>query len=275
MTLTSVVRQGAPRDVTLAIPRMPDTLRAGQFFLARCEAPVQQNHAPPATHASSQTEPRLTTHNLETFVPYLRRPLFPTRIERDGTGWRVSFHLEDSADEGHAWLASRIEGEEVDLLGHFGNGFELQTQTRSLLLAADATSAPTLFPLMESMLDRGGRVTLLLRDDTGEVGTLLSDLPFAAEARVENVSTFGDALADMVRWADQLCLALPLRDYAQVSALVRRVRLRPTPRFAQALVRTPLPCGVGACLACIVPLAKGRHTRACVHGPVFDLFEVG
>jgi aerobic-type carbon monoxide dehydrogenase small subunit (CoxS/CutS family) len=41
--------------------------------------------------------------------------------------------------------------------------------------------------------------------------------------------------------------------------------------FAQALIQVELPCGVGACLACTIPLPNGSRTRACVHGPVFDL----
>jgi len=36
-------------------------------------------------------------------------------------------------------------------------------------------------------------------------------------------------------------------------------------------VDAPLVCGVGACLACAVPLPRGGVTRSCVHGPVFDL----
>jgi dihydroorotate dehydrogenase electron transfer subunit len=39
-------------------------------------------------------------------------------------------------------------------------------------------------------------------------------------------------------------------------------------------VDADLACGYGACLACVVPLANGSLTRACVHGPVFDLLEL-
>jgi hypothetical protein len=41
--------------------------------------------------------------------------------------------------------------------------------------------------------------------------------------------------------------------------------------LVQCLVDARLACGYGACLACLTPLANGRWTRACVHGPVFDL----
>lgn len=254
MSIFATTLAATDQTITLAFPRLSATLLPGQFFLARCEA------APPD---------RLTWN------PYLRRALFPTRIERDGSGWRVTFLLEDAHDEGYAWLASRIEGEQVDLLGPFGKGFALQTQTRSILLAGEASTAPLLYPLMETMLDRGGRVALLLRGEDGDASAILSDLPYAVEARSEGVATFGDALAEMVRWADQLALALPGHDYAQISRLIRQARMRPTATFAQALVRTPLPCGVGACLACVTPLANGRHTRACLHGPVFNLLELG
>ena len=52
------------------------------------------------------------------------------------------------------------------------------------------------------------------------------------------------------------------------------MRLRLESGFALALVESDLACGYGACLACVVPLAGGSLTRACVHGPVFDLLEL-
>jgi dihydroorotate dehydrogenase electron transfer subunit len=173
-----------------------------------------------------------------------------------------------------AYLHRLRPGETLNLLGPFGTGFQVDARTRTLLLAADRLRAPLLLPLIESLLDKGGRVALLLdggSEPAPAVDPLLPLLPLPVEARVEPHASFAAALAAMAVWADQICLALPMRDYAQVAAVVRTAKPRILPGAVQALVEAPLPCGVGACLACVIPLAGGGHTRACLHGPVFDL----
>jgi len=68
--------------------------------------------------------------------------------------------------------------------------------------------------------------------------------------------------------------------YQHLAYEIQQRRYRLEAGFAQVLVDADLMCGVGACLACVVPTAgggftracvHGRFTRACVHGPVLDL----
>ncbi|NOY89063.1 MAG: dihydroorotate dehydrogenase electron transfer subunit [FCB group bacterium] len=42
----------------------------------------------------------------------------------------------------------------------------------------------------------------------------------------------------------------------------------------QISLEAPMPCGIGLCLGCVVPLVKGGHARVCCDGPVFDIGEV-
>jgi dihydroorotate dehydrogenase electron transfer subunit len=230
----------------------------------------------------------------------VRQAIFPVHVEPRGDAIFWSFLLPAGSSAGGgpaplpaslsaepaaaAFLHSLRPGESLNLLGPYGSGFQLDSRTRTLLLAADLQHAPLLFPLLEEALDQGARITLLLDagaepidtrngDDT-TAQTLLSALPLAVEARLEAHDALPSAIAATAPWADQSCLALPMHDYAQVARLVRKVPLRPAPGALQALVDAPLPCGVGACLACVVPLSGGGHTRACVHGPVMDLLRI-
>jgi len=243
--------------LTIHIPgSSPQQIATGSFYLARCE------------------EGNASTRPWETF---LRRPLFPTRIERTPDATALTLHIPQSEDAGYAWLRDRISGESIDLLGPFGKGFTLESDKPNLLLAADRGHIPLLLPLVDASLDRGGRVSVLVRTTEAELeetNRWLARLPFAVEARAETPAHFPDALAHALPWADQFCAGFPLDDYATIARVVRSNRMRPLPRFAQALVITDLPCGIGACLACVVPLARGGHTRSCIHGPVFDLLEL-
>ncbi len=42
----------------------------------------------------------------------------------------------------------------------------------------------------------------------------------------------------------------------------------------QVSLEAPMPCGIGICLGCVVPLTAGGHARVCCEGPVFDIGEV-
>lgn len=42
----------------------------------------------------------------------------------------------------------------------------------------------------------------------------------------------------------------------------------------QVSLEAPMPCGVGICLGCVVPLTAGGHARVCCDGPVFEIGEV-
>ncbi|MEK7775742.1 MAG: dihydroorotate dehydrogenase electron transfer subunit [Candidatus Zixiibacteriota bacterium] len=42
----------------------------------------------------------------------------------------------------------------------------------------------------------------------------------------------------------------------------------------QLSLEAPMPCGVGICLGCVVPLTNGGYARVCYDGPVFNIGEV-
>lgn len=210
---------------------------------------------------------------------YLRRPLFgvqvrPSLATEEGDTWECYLPLAD--DPGYQWLLQQSVGQAINLLGPYGQGFTLHPHSRNLLLLTDATQAPLLFALSDAMLDQGGRVTLLVRGSTDEIGVLTPLLSIPVEVRQATTEAmWAEQVGDLVPWADQICLALPNVQLPGVAALVRQHRFRVDAGFAQARVEADLVCGVGACLACVVPVRDGSYTRACVHGPVMNLMELG
>ena len=221
---------------------------------------------------------------------YLRRPLYAVQqratlqqraalqqqaaVQLPGDEWLL--HLPPDEDPGHGWLRRQAEGTAVDLLGPFGNGFALPDSGRNLLLLADLTDNPgwlaLLLALLEPMLDRGGRVTLLLRLD-GTLGeAALSHLPIAVEVHTApDEGAWEKALATAIPWADQICAGVGRNRYGSLARTIQSKRFRLEEGFCQILVQADILCGVGACLACVIPTANGGITRACTHGPVFDL----
>jgi|GEM_PF-290964 len=264
-TRTAVIAAPARRLTasTLLSLRVPGGLATagvnGRYFLARCGV---------------QTE----AERWQQWQIYLRRPLFGVRrqaglTKEAGDTWEV--HVPLSADPGYAWLLQQPVGQTINLLGPLGQGFALQPHNRNLLLLADAARAPLLFALIDSMLDRRGRVTLLVRGSADAIAALTPLLPLQVEVRqATTAAMWTEQISELVPWADQIALALPHDALPTVAALIRQRRFRVDAGFAQVLVEADLVCGVGACLACVVQVRDGGHTRTCVHGPVMDLMAV-
>jgi len=239
---------------------------AGCYFLARCCEPVQDGYAP--------FDGPL----------YYRRALFVAgqkTLAHDPVTESVwTLILPQIDDPGYQWLDQRQFGDWINLLGPFGKGFQLQTESRNLLLMADLSQVCKLLPLIEQMLDRGGHVLLLLnvaKDVSGNfnVQNIVTNLPLAVEVRIIEEDSWAEGwqpqLKELLRWADQLCVAAEMTVYQPLAYEIQQQRYQLEAGFAQVLVDADLLCGVGACLACVVPTANGGVTRACVHGPVLDL----
>lgn len=212
---------------------------------------------------------------------YFRQPLFAldrrAPLPEDKTErwtWLLPHWLGDHT--AHPWLLDRATGAVVNLMGAFGQPFALRPTTRNLLLLSDAARVPLLLPPINAHLDSGGRVSLLVRGggtkrNRREQASLVAALPISVELQWTAPRPWRGAVERALPWADQLVVALPHADLLPLSQSIRTARFFLEEGFAQALVDADLACGVGACLACVIELPHGGYTRACVHGPVFDL----
>jgi hypothetical protein len=227
----------------------------GRFFLARCSED---------SNFARQND----------WSIYARRVLMCSSLpsplpDQPGSLWE--FQLPPDGDPGYTWLKSRPAGTTVNLLGPFGQPFELAAHTRTLLILTDAQSLPKTLPAAHTMLDRGGRVTMLVRGEADEAASLLPLVPIPVEVRTIPPENWLTHLAEPVRWADQLCAALPNSDYAILAHHIRTLRFQLDNAFAHVLVTSDILCATGACLACVVSTRDGSYTRACIHGPVLPL----
>ncbi len=211
----------------------------------------------------------------DAWSPYLRRALFPSSIDPNELG----FLIRPSQDPAMVWLAAQPAGAELDLIGPLGRGFVADAHQRRILLAADG-AAESLLALISPALARQASITLLLHARQRAELLPASALPPAIEYYTSCddpqsglPAAMDDELARALSWADGLYLAGSTAFLARAKVAVTAARFMVTRGFAQAVAPAPLPCGVGACLACLVDTGRGLH-RACVRGPVFDLGDL-
>lgn len=215
------------------------------------------------------------------FDPLLRRPLALHRLDREKGQVEVLVRV---VGRGTGWLAVRRPDDLLDVLGPLGQGFTLQRRTRHLLLVAGGIGIAPLLALAEEGLQRRCAVVLALGARTSRELYPPALLPAAVEVHLATddgsagfhgpvTALLSDPNLALLSWADQLMACGPRPMLAELDRLVRAVRLRPRPGFAQVSLEERMACGVGACLGCVVATRHG-YKRVCQEGPVFDLSEV-
>ncbi len=217
------------------------------------------------------------------FDPLLRRPYSFNRIDR-GSG-QIELIVK-ALGAGGEWIASRREGDSLDLLGPLGSSFVIQRSTRNLLLVAGGTGIAPMRVLAEQ--ESGRRNVTLLMGGRSVAHLWPSDrLPPSVEyVTTTEDGSFGirgkvtDAILPLLEWADQACACGPwpmlaalgrLRDDAARAAATYpgRTALLDT----QIAVEQHMGCAMGVCRACVIVTADG-NARVCREGPVFALGDV-
>ncbi len=195
--------------------------------------------------------------------PYLREPWTPVR--------RSASQVVIERPAGTVYTVGQV----VSLLGPVGKPIPLRETARTLLLIAhEATPASLLF-LAETALGKGVAVTLAL---------LGAALHYPLEALPQEIEVIrGDDQGrwpnqpETLRWAEQIFVVAPppfdIPFYTQILQAIRETRVEVPPQHVFGLFQPPMPCGVGACQACLVRRG-GEEVPTCVEGPAFDLLSL-
>lgn len=199
----------------------------------------------------------------------LRRPFSIHRVR----GERIEI-LYQVLGAGTRLLAERGAGEEMDLIGPLGHGWEIPPGIAHALLVAGGLGAAPLGMLAEELAARGVAVTVALGALTEE-RLIARDLFENVARRVETATD--DGSCGTAGFVTGVCERL-LTDEAL--DLVYTCGPEPMQRIVaaqahdagvpcQVSLERLMACGIGACLSCVVRTTEGQK-RACVDGPVFD-----
>lgn len=205
----------------------------------------------------------------------LRRPISVCACMGEGPKDLLSIVFEVRG-EGTAWLADRIEGDTLDVLGLLGNGFDMKSDGRYLLVGGGIGVPPLL-----------GCAQYTCGKSTGILG-------FRSKDKAILTQLFEEECAKVLLATDDGSLGY----HGYVDALVRQeleqdkaydgvLACGPKPMLknvanvaaqfgvpCQVSMEERMGCGVGACLVCACDMKDGTRKHVCKDGPVFNAQEV-
>ena len=238
------------RLIRLRAPEIASRARPGQFIHVRVQ---------PASLLAGSCD------------PLLRRPLGILWARPDSGEVAL---LCDVVGRGTESLSRVPAGEDLDVLGPLGRGFEIAATTRHALLIAGGIGIVPLAFLAEQFVRQGIAVALVAGSRTAARVYPAELLPAEVEyvvATDDGTRGFHGYAAEAARehltWADQVfaCGPTPMLHAVAKLGLDRdKVQLSLEERMA---------CGMGACLGCVVETRRGLQ-RVCRDGPVFGLAEL-
>ncbi|MDX2162985.1 MAG: hypothetical protein SF162_16840 [bacterium] len=211
-------------------------LRAGHSLLARVGDPVE---------------------------PYLREHWHPVAVNRQ----------EVIVERPAAFLY--MPGTPVTVLSMIGQPFRYRRNLRSVLFMACDTAPTPLLLALPALIANHVAVTLVLIGKAAAYKT--EHLPPEVEVIAGDADFNWHNRVTTVGWADQVFVVVDPADeiayYRRVWALFTELRAEIPKGYLFGVFQPPLPCGVGACGACMIRL-KGGQGLACAQGPAFDLQEM-
>ncbi|CAK8722098.1 Dihydroorotate dehydrogenase B (NAD(+)), electron transfer subunit [Candidatus Electrothrix laxa] len=230
--------------LTLQAPRIAAVAQPGQFVMVRV---------------------------IEGLDPLLRRPF---SIHRSFTNGSISL-LFKVIGKGTEMLARRCVGDELDVVGPLGNGFEFSDERPVCLIGGGMGIAPLLF-LAEQLL-RTGRATgkdhVLLgarnKDELAPFAEQFSALGYAVQLATDDGSIghkgfIPDLLDFVLSTVDQVYTCGPHLMMENIVRQCQQAEVR-----CQVSLETHMACGMGACLGCTVNGKRGL-VHVCKQGPVFN-----
>lgn len=187
---------------------------------------------------------------------------------------------------GTTLLGALRVGDRVNCLGPLGNKFALPKKNEPVMMIAGGIGFPPLLFLATSLIEGGhnpksihffygGRSggDIIERQKIKKLGVnfipVTQDGSFGQKGLVTKPAEELIKQMQANKQSPHLYGCGPEGMLRAVDALGVKYHLK-----GQIAIEAPMPCGVGVCLGCIVPLMKGGHLRVCYEGPVVGFGEV-
>lgn len=212
---------------------------------------------------------------------FFRRPMSIANVSIDTKEIEVIFKI---FGYGTKVLSQLQIGDCVNILGPLGVSFKFPRKSEKVIIIAGGVGFPPLLYLVSEMVKKnynpdnieffyGGKSKgdILVRNRIKKTGInfhpVTEDGSFGSKGLItERVEKY---IKDKNKSKMRIYGCGPVGMLKVVNELALRNNIS-----GQISLEAPMPCGIGICLGCVVPLTKGGYARVCHEGPVFNIGEV-
>jgi len=180
-------------------------------------------------------------------------------------------------------MSQLCEANILDIMGPLGNSFVMPDENEIPILVAGGIGMPPIYLLAKWMVEKGIEPERIKYFYGGATSADLVELERIKRTGIsfypateDGSSGFAGLVTDAIRKEFELGSG-KFRLYAcGPPGMLRAVDALgvETGVPGQVSLEAPMPCGVGICLGCILPLRNGGYTRVCREGPVYNIGEV-
>jgi dihydroorotate dehydrogenase electron transfer subunit len=193
--------------------------------------------------------------------------------------------------KGTSWLSQRRRGDEIDILGPLGKGFDIMPSAKNLLLVAGGIGiAPLVFlaqrvPSQHSITLIHGASTAVELYPFSALQTKVPNNPSLLPQGIKFISVTEDGTAGergmatdilprFVDWTDQIFACGPVEMYKAMMKMPLQMEVSELKiKKSQVSLEVRMGCGIGACYGCTINTKKGLK-QVCRDGPVFQLDNI-
>lgn len=218
----------------------------------------------------------------QTYFPLLRRAFSFHKVEKDENSFELLIKVIGSGTE---ILSRKNPGEKIDLLAPLGNSFTIPKKNEDIVFLAGGMGIAPLFYLIDFLLKKKyghERITLffgikkkeelILTEELVSSGIKLHIATEDGSLGYKGMITslfYQEIKEKRIKFENIKFYACgPNPMLKEVSSISRKLNIN-----CQVSLENHMPCGIGACLGCVMNTVKG-YKRVCKDGPVFDAREV-
>jgi dihydroorotate dehydrogenase electron transfer subunit len=177
-------------------------------------------------------------------------------------------------------------GDTVNCLGPLGNSFTIPKKNEPVIMVAGGIGFPPLLFFATELIKKGHNPKLIHFLYGGRSGNDIIERQRIKQLGINFIPVTQDGSFGqkglVTKPAEDLIIKMrqnneePRMYSCGPEAMLRAVDALGVKHSlnGQLAIEAPMPCGVGVCLGCIVPLTKGGHLRVCYEGPVVGFGEV-
>ncbi|MDF9651718.1 dihydroorotate oxidase B electron transfer subunit [Bacillus cereus] len=213
----------------------------------------------------------------EGIAPLLRRPISICNVDQEKNEFTMLYRAEG---QGTKTLATRKQGEMVDVLGPLGHGFPVEEAEagQTALLVGGGIGVPPLYELSQRLVAKGVRVIHILGFQTKDVvfyEEKFAELGDTYVATVDGTHGTKGFVTDVI---DNYGIDFDILYSCGPLAMLRALEGRYKEKKVYISLEERMGCGIGACFACVCHLQEDpsghSYKKVCSDGPVFPIGEV-